>query len=34
MVSAMFQTIFQQLDAASTWGEAREVVDLLEPKFP
>ncbi|MCT1883224.1 IS256 family transposase [Corynebacterium sanguinis] len=34
MVSAMFQTIFQQPDAASTWGQAREVVDLLEPKFP
>ena len=34
MVSAMFQTIFQQPDAQSTWGQAREVVDLLEPKFP
>ena len=34
MVSAMFQTIFQQPDAQSTWRQAREVVDLLEPKFP
>ena len=34
MVSAMFQTIFQQPDAQSTWAQAREVVDLLEPKFP
>ena len=34
MVSAMFQTIFQQPDATSTWAQAREVVDLLEPKFP
>jgi len=34
MVSAMFQTIFQQPDAAATWGQVREVVDLLEPKFP
>ncbi len=34
MVSAMFQTIFQQPDAQSTWSQAREVVDLLEPKFP
>lgn len=34
MVSAMFQTIFQQPDAQSTWAPAREVVDLLEPKFP
>ena len=30
----MFQTIFQQPDAQSTWAQAREVVDLLEPKFP
>lgn len=34
MVSAMYQTIFQQPDATSTWAQAREVVDLLEPKFP
>ena len=34
MVSAMCQTIFQQPDAQSTWAPAREVVDLLEPKFP
>lgn len=34
MVSAMFQTIFQQPDAQSTWAQAREVFDLLEPKFP
>ena len=34
MVSAMFQTIFQQPDEESTWAQAREVVDLLEPKFP
>ena len=33
MVSAMFQTIFQQPDAQSTWAQAHEVVDLLEPKF-
>lgn len=30
----MFQTIFQQPDAASTWSQAREVVDLPWPKFP
>ena len=30
----MFQTIFQQPDEESTWAQAREVVDLLEPKFP
>ena len=30
----MFQTIFQQPDAQSTWAQARKVVDLLEPKFP
>lgn len=34
MVSAMFQTIFQQPDAQSTWAQAHEAVDLLEPKFP
>ena len=34
MVSAMFQTIFQQPDAQSTWPQAHEVVDLPEPTFP
>ena len=34
VVSAMFQTIFQQPVAQSAWAQAREDVDLLEPKFP
>lgn len=34
MGSAMFQAIFQQPGAQSTSSQAREVVDLLEPKFP
>lgn len=34
MVSALFQTIVQHPDAASTWTQALEVVDLMEPKFP
>ena len=33
MVLAMFQNL-QQPDAASTWVQAHEVVDLLELKFP
>lgn len=34
MVSAMFQTIAQKPDTPTTWTQDREVVDLLEPKFP
>ncbi|WP_278320644.1 IS256 family transposase [Corynebacterium yudongzhengii] len=33
-LSAMFQTIFQQPDAASVWNQAREVVTFCEQKFP
>ena len=33
-LSAMFQTIFQQPDAASVWAQAREVVAFCEQKFP
>lgn len=30
----MFHTIFQQPDAQSVWGQAREVVAFCEQKFP
>ena len=33
-LSAMFHTIFQQPDAQSVWGQAREVVAFCEQKFP
>ncbi|MGV0870244.1 transposase [Corynebacterium kalidii] len=32
--SAMFQTIFQQPDAAAVWAQAREVVSFCEHRFP
>ncbi|MGP5644544.1 IS256 family transposase, partial [Corynebacterium variabile] len=33
-LSAMFQTIFQQPDAAAVWAQAREVVSFYEHRFP
>jgi putative transposase len=33
-LSAMFQTIFQQPDAAAVWAQAREVVSFCEHRFP
>ncbi|MFD5869391.1 transposase, partial [Corynebacterium sp. NPDC060344] len=33
-LSAMFQTVFQQADAATVWAQAREVVDFCRQKFP
>ena len=33
-LSAMFQTIFQQLDTAAVWDQAREVVAFCQQKFP
>ncbi|EPD26717.1 IS256 family transposase [Actinotignum timonense] len=33
-LSAMFHTIFRQPDAASVWGQARDVVEFCSRKFP
>ena len=33
-LSAMFQTIFRQPDAAAVWAQAREVVSFCEHRFP
>lgn len=32
--SAMFQTIFQQPDAAAVWAQAHEVIEFCHQKFP
>ncbi|QFQ01459.1 Transposase, Mutator family [Corynebacterium urogenitale] len=33
-LSGMFHSIFQQADARSTWGQAREVVEFCHQRFP